>query len=236
MTKFMTQDSNHLIRLTLLNQSVVDDNVLLPGESKEIGIAVGTALATVDNVQFLKGEIQLASQVLDTSLELTRLQGRQLVEQRQDSNRVNRDSKDLHEDTKEPQVVEERVTGNLDDLEHRADNRSSQNNSEHLTLEHIRNPELQRLLVETEFLLEDESAVVRGWQRQDRADDIEPKDKDQCLRDFTLEPRREILSQQGAAEGPELRKEIAIDKRQILKLTVETCDEAELGFGATVCL
>ena len=210
--------------------------MLLPGKSKEVGIAVSTALATIDNVQFLKGEIQLPGQVLNTSLELARLQRRQLVKQRQDGNRINGDSKDLHEDTKEPQIVEERVTSKLDDLKHRADNRSSQNNSEHLTLEHIRNPELQRLLVEPEFLLEDESAVVRDRQRQDRADNVEPKDEDQRLRDFTLEPRREVLSQQGTTEGPELRKEIAIDKCQILKLTVETCDEAELGFGATVCL
>lgn len=210
--------------------------MFLPGKSKEVGIAVSTALATIDNVQFLKGEIQLPGQVLNTSLELARLQRRQLVKQRQDGNRVNSDSKDLHEDTKEPQVVEERVTGNLDDLKHRTDNRSSQNNSEHLTLEHIRNPELQRLLVESKFLLENESAVVRDRQRQDRADNVEPKDKDKRLRDFTLEPRREVLSQQGTTESPELRKEIAIDKRQILKLTVETRDEAKLGFSATVCL
>lgn len=210
--------------------------MLLPGKSKEVGIAVSTALATIDNVQFLKGEIQLPGQVLNTSLELARLQRRQLVKQRQDGNRINGDSKDLHEDTKEPQVVEERVTGNLDDLKHRTDNRSSQNNSEHLTLEHIRNPELQCLLVEPEFLLKDESAVVRDRQRQDRADNVETKDKDKRLRDFTLEPRREVLSQQGTTESPELRKEIAIDKRQILKLTVETRDEAKLGFGATVCL
>ena len=210
--------------------------MLLPGKSKEVGIAVSTALATIDNVQFLKGEIQLPGQVLNTSLELARLQRRQLVKQRQDGNRVNSDSKDLHEDTKEPQIVEERVTSKLDDLKHRADNRSSQNNSEHLTLEHIRNPELQCLLVEPEFLLKDESAVVRDRQRQDRADNVEPKDKDQCLRDFTLEPRREVLSQQGTTEGPELGKEIAIYKRQILKLTVETRDEAKLGFSATVCL
>lgn len=107
MTEFVTKNSNNLIWLTLLNQSVVDDNVLFPGQTKEVRVAVGTPPATVDDIQFLKGEIQLAGQALNTSLELTRLQRRQLVEQWQDSNRVDGDSKDLDEDTKEPQIVEE---------------------------------------------------------------------------------------------------------------------------------
>lgn len=70
----MTQDGDNLIGLTLLNQSVVDDDVLLPGQAKEVGIAVGAALATVNDIQFLKGEFQFPSEVLNASLKCTRLQ------------------------------------------------------------------------------------------------------------------------------------------------------------------
>lgn len=212
-TKFMTQNRDNFFRLTLLNQSVVDDNVLLPGQSKEVGVAVSTALATVDDIQFLQGEFQLAGEVLDASLESTGLQRRQLVEQRQNRNGIDRNCKDLDENTKQPEVVEERVTGFLDNFEHGTDNRGSQDNAQHLTLEHVRQPELQRLLVKPELLLENERAVVRDWQRQERADDIEPEDKHKRLDDFTLEPSRKIPRQQIATEGPELGEKITIDKR-----------------------
>lgn len=212
-TKFVTQNSDNFFRLTLLNQGVVDDNVLLPGQSKEVGVAVSTALATVNDIQFLQGEFQLAGKVLDTSLEFTGLQRRQLVEQWQNRNRIDRNGKDLDENTKQPEVVEERVTGFLDNLEHCTDNRGSQDNAQHLTLEHVRQPELQRLLVKPELLLENERAVVRDRQRQERANNIEPEDKHQRLDDFTLEPSRKIPRQQIATEGPELGEKITIDKR-----------------------
>lgn len=236
MTKFVTQNSNDLIRLALLNQSIVDDNVLLPGQTKEVRVAVRTPLATVDDIQFLEGELQLPSKVLNTRLQLTRLQRRQLVEQRQDSNRIDRDSENLNEHTKQPQVVEERVTSELDNLEHPTYNRSTQDNPEHLTLEHIRNPQLQRLLIEPELLLENERAVIRDRKRQNRTENIKPEEKHQRLADFTLEPSRKIPSERDTSDTPELGEHVTVDKREILNLTVETSDETELGFGATVCL
>lgn len=232
----MTQNSNDLIRLALLNQRVVDNNVLLPGQTEKVRVAVRTPLATVDNIQFLKRELQFPSKVLNTRLQLTRLQRRQLVEQRQDSNRIDRDSENLNEHTKQPQVVEERVTSELDNLEHPTDNRSTQDNPEHLTLEHIRNPQLQRLLIEPEFLLENKRAVIRDRKRQNRTENIEPEEKHQRLADFTLEPSRKIPSERDTSDPPELREHVTVDKREILNLTVETSDETELGFGATVCL
>lgn len=209
----MTQDGDNLIGLALFNQSVVDDDVLFPRQTKEVGIAVGAALATVDNIQFLKGEFQLPSEVLNTGLEYTRLQRRQLVEQRQDRNRIDSDGKDLDEHTKEPEVIEERVTSFLDNLEHRADNRRSQDNTQHLTLQQVRSPELQRLLVEPELLLENERAVIRDRKRQERADNVETEDEHKRLGNFTLERSRKIPRQQEATEAPELGEEIAIDKR-----------------------
>ena len=159
-TKLVAENSDDLLRLTLLKQGVVDDNVLLPWQTVEVSVTVGTALAAINNMQLGERELELLSKVLDASLDGTRLERRELVEQRQDHNGIDGDCKDLDEDAKHPQVVEEGVTGLLDDLEHRTDNRSSQHDSEHLSLEHIRHPELNSLLVETELLLEHESLIV----------------------------------------------------------------------------
>jgi hypothetical protein len=130
----MAQDGDDLLGLALLKQGVVDDNVLLPGQTVEVSIAVGTTLAAIDDVQFRERELELLGKVLHTSLDLTRLQRGQLVEQRQNSNGVDSDGENLDEDTEKPEVVEERVTSLLDNLEHGTDNRSSQNDAQHLTL------------------------------------------------------------------------------------------------------
>lgn len=158
--QFMAQNSDNLLRLTLLEQSVVNHNVLLPGQTVEVGVAVSTALASINDMQLRKWELEFLREVLDTGLDLTWLQRGQLVEQWQNDNRVDGDGEDLNEDAKQPQIVEERITGLLDDLEHSSDDRCSQNDTEHLTLEHIRHPELERLLVETEFFLENEGVIV----------------------------------------------------------------------------
>lgn len=107
MTEFMAQDSNDLLRLTLLNQRVVDNNVLLPRESIKVGIAMSTALATINHIQLGKREVELLSQILDTSLEITSWERRKLIEQRQDKNGIQRDGENLDKDTKKPEIVEE---------------------------------------------------------------------------------------------------------------------------------
>ena len=71
-TKLMSQDGNNLLRLALLNQSIVDNNVLFPRKTIEVGIAVSAALATVDDIQLVKREVQLLSQILNTSLQFAR--------------------------------------------------------------------------------------------------------------------------------------------------------------------
>lgn len=177
MTQFMAQDCNNLLRLTLLDQSVVDDDVLFPRETIEVGVAVCAPLAAVNDMQLLKRELKLLSEVFDTGLDGTRLKGRQFVEQGQDNNRVDGDSEDLEEDAKEPQVVEEGVAGLLNDLENCANNGCSKYDTKHLSLEQVRNPETESLLVETKLLLKDESIVVRDGKRKNRADQVESEDK-----------------------------------------------------------
>jgi hypothetical protein len=222
--------------LALLQPGIINDNVLLPGQTIEVSIAVGTALAAIDDVQLREWELELLGKVLDTSLDLTRLQRGQLVEQGQKHNGVNSDGEHLDEDTKEPKVVEERVAGLLDDLEYGADNRSSQNYTQHLSLEHVRDPELEGLLVETELLLQHEGVVVGDREREDSAENIEAEDEQKRLRDFALESIGEVPRQHEARDTPELGKNIAVDENEILDLTIETGNEAELGLGATVRL
>jgi len=235
-TKFVAQNGDNLLGLALLKQGIVDDNVLLPWQTVEVGVAVSAALATVDNVELRERELQLLSQVLDTGLDVTRFQGRKLVEQGQDNDGIDGDSEDLNEDTEEPQVVEERVASSLNDLENSADDGSSEDNSEHLTLEHIRNPETECLLVETKLLLKHEGVVVRSRQREDRRQNVETEDEDQSLTDFALEATREVARQYQATDTPELGEHITVDESDILDLTVETRDETELRLSATVCL
>lgn len=134
--------------------------MLLPRQAIEVGVAVSTPLAAIDDVQFLERELQFLCQVLNSSLECTGFERRELVEQGKNHNGVDRNSENLNEDTEEPEVVEERVAGLLDNLEHSADDRTTQNNTQELTLKHIRHPKLDCLLVETKFLLEDEGIVV----------------------------------------------------------------------------
>lgn len=197
---------------------------------------MGTALAAIDDVQLRKRELELLGKVLDTSLDLTRLQRGQLVEQGQNHNGVDSDGEHLNEDTEEPKIVEERVTSLLDNLEHGADNRSSQNYTQHLSLEHVRNPELEGLLVETELLLQHERVVVRDREREDSAENIEAEDEQEGLRDLALESIGEVPRQHEARDTPELGKDIAVDENEILDLTIETGNEAELSLGATIRL
>lgn len=50
MTKLMTENGDHFLWFTLLNECIVDHNMLLPWQTKEIGIAVSTPLAAIDDV------------------------------------------------------------------------------------------------------------------------------------------------------------------------------------------
>jgi len=235
-TEFVAQHGNNLLRLALLKQGIVDDNVLLPRQTIEVSVAMGTALAAINDVQLRERKLQFFSQVLDTSLNITRLQRRELVEQRQNHNRINGNRKDLDEDAEHPQVVEERVASLLNDLEHSADNGSSKHNSEYLTLEHVRHPELECLLVETELLFEHKSLIVRDREREDSAEYVETEDEHERLGDFTLESTGKIARQQESADAPKLGEDIAVDKHEILDLTVETGHETEVGLCATIGL
>lgn len=124
-TKLVSQDSRDFLLLALLDQGIVDDNVLLPGETKEVGVAVCAALAAVDDEQFVERELELLGQAFDIVLELALLERRKLVEQRENGDWVDGNHEDLETSDKDPEVEEELVSSLLNDAEETGQDRRS---------------------------------------------------------------------------------------------------------------
>lgn len=219
-TKLVRKNSNNLLRLALLNKSIVDDNVLLPGETKEIRVGVGAALAAVDDVELVQGELEAGGKRLDLCLELAVLEGRQLVEQGQDGNRVDGDHKDLEGNDEEPEVVEELVASLLDDLEEASEERRSEDKGQSLSLDEIRDKELGRLLVETKFLLEDKRLVDGGRESKNLANSGKSQDEDDSMANLPREPRRRKPEEQVTRPGPELGEYVKVHEGEVLELRV----------------
>jgi hypothetical protein len=219
-TKLVRKNSNNLLRLALLNKSIVDDNVLLPGETKEIGVGVGAALAAVDDVELVQGELEAGGKRLDLCLELAVLERRQLVEQGQDGDGVDGDHEDLEGDDEEPEVVEELVASLLDDLEEAGEEGGREDKGQELSLDEIRDEELGRLLVEAEFLLEDKRLVDGGRESKDLANGGKSQDEDDSMANLAREPRRRKLEEQITRPGPELGEYIKVHKGEVLELRV----------------
>jgi hypothetical protein len=69
-TELVGQDRENLVSFGLFQQSIVDDNVLLPRQTVEEGVGVSAALAAVNDVQLVQGEVDPGSQFVDLCLEL----------------------------------------------------------------------------------------------------------------------------------------------------------------------
>lgn len=203
--QFVSKNSNNLIRLALLDESIVDNNVLLPGETKEIGVGVGASLASINDIELVERELEASGKSFNLGLELTILKRRQLVEQRQDSNGVDGDHEDLKSNDEEPQVVEELVTSLLDDLEETCEERRRENEGESLGLDEIGDKELRRLLVETKLLLKDESLINRRRKTKKLANNGESQDEYDSMADLSSEARRSPLEKKITSPGPQFR-------------------------------
>ncbi len=94
----------------------------------------------INNVQFFQRELQLLSQILNPTFQCARLEGGELIEQWQNRNRVDGDRKQLKEDSKNPEIVEEAVPSFLHDFQDSTDDGNAKYNPQHLTLDHVRNP------------------------------------------------------------------------------------------------
>lgn len=157
--ELVCENCHDLLGLALLDEGVVDDDVLLPWQTKEVGVAVCASLASINNVELLEGEVEALSQALDAGLKCTRIQRRELVEEWQDGDGVDGDHENLEGGAEEPEVVEELVARLLDDLEEPGEDGRGKDECQHLRFQDVGNEELGCLLVEAELLLQDKCAI-----------------------------------------------------------------------------
>ena len=85
----------------------------------------------------MQGEIQLLGQIFDALLQLAGFERRQLVEQREDGDRVDGDHEDLEAGSKQPEVVEELVARLLNDGQERRQDGRGENESQQVRLDQI---------------------------------------------------------------------------------------------------
>lgn len=124
----------------------------------------------------------------------------------------------------------------MDDLEETSNDGGHQDSSEQVRLDEVRDKQARRLLIKSEFLFQDKSAVYTGRHAQRLRQEHKAKDKDNRMRDFTSEARRRILEQQVAGPGPQLGHYIEVDKGEVDNLAPEAADDGELGFGTAIGL
>lgn len=117
-------------------------------------------------------------------LQSTGFERRKLVEQRRDYDGPDSDHEHLETSSKQPEVVEELLSGLLDDRKEGSQDGRSQDDGQAHRLDLVRDVQLRRLLVETEFLLQHEGMVNRSRGRNDLVNYREGQDKDDRLRDF----------------------------------------------------
>ena len=140
MAELVGEDRHYFLCLAFLDQGVVDDDLFLPWQAVEVGVAVGTPFATINNVQSAQWEVEPLCKCFDPGLEVPSFQRGQLVEQGQDEDRVDSDGEHLDHDAEQPEIVEELRPGDLDDLEKGADEGCSQADHQSLPLKHVRYP------------------------------------------------------------------------------------------------
>lgn len=159
-TQLVGKHGLNLLGVRLLDQSVVDDNLLLPGQTSEVGIAVGAALAAVNDLQLREREVQALGKSFDSVFERAGLERGKLVEKRNNDDGVDGDGEELDTESEQPEVVEELVTSLLDDLQESPAKWHTKGQGKCLSLEQVRHPQADSLLVEAKLLLEDEVMVV----------------------------------------------------------------------------
>lgn len=234
--ELVSQNSEDLFRLGLFQERIVDDNVLLPREAVEEGVGVSAALATINDIQLVQGELEAGRQFIDLGLELAVLEGGELVEQGLDEGGVEGSHQELDAGSKDPGVEDKLRARLLDDLEETGEDRGHEDGREQVGLDHVGDEEAGRLLVEAKLLLEDKGAVDAGRQAEPLLDEHEGEDEDDGVRDLAREARGRVPEQQVAGPGPELGHDVELDEGEVGNLAPEAAGDGEAGFGAAVGL
>ena len=184
----MSKDGDDLIGFRLLNQSIVDDDVLLPRQAIKVGIGVSAALRPVNDKKLLQGELMAGCELLDLGFKLSLVQRRQLIEQRLDENGIRSGGEQLQAGSKDPQVKHKLVSCFLNDLQEGSQDGRHQQDGKHVGLDHVSDEQLGSLLVETKFFLQNKRAVHASRQAKNLLDDDEAQDKENGVADFPSEP------------------------------------------------
>jgi len=142
----------------------------------------------------------------------------------------------LHDDSEEPEIVEELGAGRLDDLEEARQNRGPKCNHESLRLEQIGEEEARRLLVEAEFLFEDERAVVGRGQAEKLRHEAEGEEEQDGVGDLAREAFGGQLSEPCASQSPQLGQHIELIDADVGEQRVQVGDEPKLGLRTAICL
>lgn len=231
----MGQNSNNLLCRALLDKGIINDNVLGPGKSVEIRIAVAAAFRAIDGVQVLEREVEPLGKGLGLGLELALLERGKSVEQGEDKDGVDGNHESLEEDSEEAEVEEELVAGGLNDLQEGRKDRSAESEGEDLGLDEIGEEKSAGRLVEAELLLDIEGAVVGLGKRKERRDKVVDGEEDDALRLLASEPGGEVW-QKVAGGVPEHDQQVVVDDGRILRLVVDLAKEAKARLGLVVLL
>lgn len=165
MSKLVRQDGNDFIRVRLLDKSIVNDNVLLPRQTIEIGVRVGTALRPINDEEVLQREFMRSSQSIDLGLEFALLKRRKLIEQGLNKDGIRRRRKELQPRSKHPQVKDELIARFLDNFQKSSQDGGHQRKRQQIRLDHVRDKQRRRLLIEAEFLFQNKGIVHAGRHR-----------------------------------------------------------------------
>ena len=121
----MGKDCDDFADPTLLDKSIVNDYLLAPRQSVEIGVAVSTSLGAIDDIEMFQREFETRSQGLHFGLQLAIFQRREFVEQRHDEDGISGNHEGLHHQDEQPDVVEEIAAKVVDDFQKAGEDRAA---------------------------------------------------------------------------------------------------------------
>ena len=171
--QFVRQHGLDLLRLETRQQGVEEHDALGAAEAREIGVAVGAALAAVHHEQAARREADARHQALDALLEAGVFERGELVEHRRDHARVDRNHEQLEPAPHQPGIEPPQVARLVHQGEHHPQQRQADDGADDRALDEVGEPQAGRHLVEAEALFQHELAVPVQRQVEQAGDDAE---------------------------------------------------------------
>ena len=185
--EFVREDGFDLRNVEARQQGVEEHDALGFAEAGEIGVAMAAALAAVHHEQALRGETAAGNQAFDALLHLAFLHGRELVEQRGNEGRVDRQHQRIEHDPDHPDIQPPVFTHAGHQPEHREQQRQAEQRADHCVLDQISKVHSQGHLVEPEAALNAEGAIQAEWHFDHRHDHDQDADEQHAVADASGE-------------------------------------------------